>query len=322
MGSGNWIVDNLNSALEMWNGRLAEIWQLISTSPESFKGGGVWNVIVNINDGLKAVGYALLVLFFVMGVVKTCGSFTEMKKPEVAFKCFIRFVLAQAAVSWGMELMTGAFRVAQGMVTTIMDSSGLTAMSATTLPDELVAVTYGMELMTALFSIAQGAIQTIMGASGLSAMEASTLPAEIALTIEDVGLLESIPLWAVTLLGSLFIWVLSLVMILTVYGRFFKLYIATAIAPIPLASFAGQPSSSIGVAFLKSYAAICLEGCVIVLACVIFSAFASSPPTIADDTLAAATIVWNYVGELIFNMLVLVGAVKMADRVVREMMGL
>ena len=159
MGSGNWIVDNLNSALEMWNGRLAEIWQLISTSPESFKGGGVWNVIVNINDGLKAVGYALLVLFFVMGVVKTCGSFTEMKKPEVAFKCFIRFVLAQAAVSWGMELMTGAFRVAQGMVTTIMDSSGLTAMSATTLPDELVSV------------------------------------------IEDVGFIDSIPLWAVTLLA-------------------------------------------------------------------------------------------------------------------------
>lgn len=263
-------------------GQCAAVWngEPISTSPESFKGGGVWNVIVNINDGLKAVGYALLVLFFVMGVVKTCGSFTEMKKPEVAFKCFIRFVLAQAAVSWGMELMTGAFRVAQGMVTTIMDSSGLTAMSATTLPDELVSV------------------------------------------IEDVGFIDSIPLWAVTLLGSLFIWVLSLVMILTVYSRFFKLYIATAIAPIPLASFAGQPSSSIGVAFLKSYAAICLEGCVIVLACVIFSAFASSPPAIADDTLAAATIVWNYVGELIFNMLVLVGAIKMSDRIIRELMGL
>ena len=85
MGSGNWIVDNLNSALEMWNGRLAEIWQLISTSPESFKGGGVWNVIVNINDGLKAVGYALLVLFFVMGVVKTCGSFTELKHDTVLY---------------------------------------------------------------------------------------------------------------------------------------------------------------------------------------------------------------------------------------------
>ena len=262
IGSGNWIVDNLNSALEMWNERLAEIWQLISISPEEFKGGGVWNVIVNINGALKAVGYALLVLFFVMGVVKTCGSFAEIKKPEVAFKCLIRFILAQAAVTWGM------------------DSSGLSALSATELPSKMVSI------------------------------------------IEDVGFLESIPLWAVTLLGSLFIWVLSLVMILTVYSRFFKLYMATAIAPIPLASFAGQPSSSIGTAFLKSYAAICLEGCVIVLACVIFSAFASTPPALTEDNLAAATIVWNYVGELIFNMLVLVGAIKMSDRIIRELMGL
>ena len=185
-----------------------------------------------------------------------------MKKPELAFKCFIRFVLAQAAVTWGMELMTGAFRVAQGMVTTIIDSSGLTAMSASALPDEMASI------------------------------------------IEDVGFIDSIPLWAVTLLGSLFIWVLSLVMILTVYSRFLS-SISRRLSRLCLwPAFAGQPSSSIGIAFLKSYAAICLEGCVIVLACVIFSAFASSPPAIADDTLAAATIVWNYVGELIFNMLV------------------
>ena len=280
MGSGNWIVDNLNSALGTWNGKLAEIWQLLSTTPEEFKGGGVWTVIEGINGALQAIGCALLVLFFVMGVVKTCGSFTELKKPEMVFKCFIRFVLAQAAVTHGMELMTALFKVAQGMISTIMTASGLSALTATTLPAEMVTI------------------------------------------IEDVGFLESIPLWAITLLGSLFIWVLSLVMILTVYSRFFKLYMATAIAPIPMASFAGQPSSSIGVAFLKSYAAICLEGCVIVLACVIFSAFASSPPAIADDTLAAATIVWNYVGEILFNMLVLVGAIKMSDRLIRELMGL
>ena len=280
MGSGNWIVDNLNSALGTWNGKLAEIWQLLSTTPEEFKGGGVWTVIQGINGALQAIGCALLVLFFVMGIVKTCSSFTELKKPEMVFKCFIRFVLAQAAVTHGMELMTALFKVAQGMISTIMTASGLSALTDTTLPDEMVTI------------------------------------------IEDVGFLESIPLWAITLLGSLFIWVLSLIMILTVYSRFFKLYLATAIAPIPMASFAGQPSSSIGVAFLKSYAAICLEGCIIVLACVIFSAFASTPPAIADDTLAAATIVWNYVGELIFNMLVLVGCIKMSDRLIRELMGL
>ena len=280
MGSGNWIVDNLNSALGTWNGKLAEIWQLLSTTPEEFKGGGVWTVIQGINGALQAIGCALLVLFFVMGIVKTCSNFTELKKPEMVFKCFIRFVLAQAAVTHGMELMTALFKVAQGMISTIMTASGLSALTDTTLPSEMVTI------------------------------------------IEDVGFLESIPLWAITLLGSLFIWVLSLIMILTVYSRFFKLYLATAIAPIPMASFAGQPSSSIGVAFLKSYAAICLEGCIIVLACVIFSAFATTPPAIADDTLAAATIVWNYVGEVIFNMLVLVGCIKMSDRLIRELMGL
>ena len=135
MGSGNWIVDNLNSALSTWNDKLAEIWTLVSTSPENFKGGGVWSVIVNINEGLKAVGYALLVLFFVMGVVKTMGSFAELKKPEQAIKCFVRFILAQTAVSHGMELMTALFSIAQGMVSSIMSASGLSAMAATTLRD-------------------------------------------------------------------------------------------------------------------------------------------------------------------------------------------
>ena len=177
IGSGNWIVDNLNAALETWNSKLAEIWTLLSTRPEDFKGGGVWTVIVNINDGLKAIAYTLLVLFFVMGVVKTCGSFTELKKPEMAFKRFIRFVLAQAAVS------------------------------------------YGMELLTALISIGQGIVSSIISASGLSALTTAVLPAEMVSTIESVGFLESIPLWAITLLGSLFFWVLSLIMILTVYSR-------------------------------------------------------------------------------------------------------
>ena len=137
-----------------------------------------------------------------------------------------------------------------------------------------------------------------------------------------MGLLDSIPLWAVTLLGCLLIWVLSTVMILTVYSRFFKLYIATAIAPIPLAAFAGEPTNSIGKSFLKSYAGICLEGCVIVLCCVIFSNFASTSPVLADENLAPVTIVWNYVGELLFNMLILVGLVKGSSQLVRELMGI
>ena len=277
--SDNWIVQNLENALKTWNEKLAEIWQLITQSPEQFKGGTIWNVIVGIHGAVQAIGLALLVLFFVVGVMKTCGSFAELKRPEHALKVFIRFALAKAAV------------------------------------------TYGLELMIALFNIVQGLISTIMNAAGFGAAQETVLPAEIVTAVEDCGFCDSIPLWAVTLIGGLFITVLSFIMIMTVYGRFFKLYLYTAIAPVPLSAFAGEPSQNIGKSFIKSYVAVCLEGAIIVLACIIFSLFASSPPVVDPDA-AAVTQVWSYVSELIFNMLVLVGAVKMADRVVREMMGL
>lgn len=279
MESDNWVVENLQNALTTWNGKLSEIWQLLTQSPETFKGGGIWTVIVAINGALQAVGYALLVLFFLMGVVRTCGSLSETKRPETALKLFIRFALAKGVV------------------------------------------TYGLELMMALFQIVQGVVATILNTAGMGTAEEMLLPEEIGAAVEEVGFLHSIPLWAVTLIGSLVITVLSFVMIMSVYGRFFRMYLYTAIAPIPMATFAGSPSQSVGVSFLKSYAGVCLEGAVIVLACVIFSIFASSPPVVDADA-TAVNMVWSYVKELVFNMLVLVGAVKMADRVVREMTGL
>lgn len=279
MDSDNWVVQNLVNALDTWNEKLAEIWQILTQSPETFKGGGIWSVIVNIHGALQAVAYALLVLFFVVGVVKTCGSFVEVKKPEHALKLFVRFAIAKGVISHGLELMMALFNIVQGVITKIMKTAGFGAAQKTVLPDEVVKA------------------------------------------VEDCGFFESIPLWAVTLIGGLFITVLSFIMIMSVYGRFFRLYLYTAIAPLPLSTFAGEPSQNIGKSFLKSYAAVCLEGAIIVLACIIFSLFASSPP-VANPDAAAVAMVWGYIGELVFNMLVLVGAVKMADRVVREMMGL
>ena len=90
----DWIVANLQNALNTWNGKMGEIYSLVTQSPETFKDGKIWSVVVNINGGLQAVGLALLVLFFVVGVIRTCGSFDEVKKPEHALKLFIRFAIA------------------------------------------------------------------------------------------------------------------------------------------------------------------------------------------------------------------------------------
>ncbi len=265
--------------MDTWNSKLAEIWQLLTQDPSTFRGGGIWDVMVNIHGALQAIGYGLLVLFFAIGVVRTCGSFVEARRPETALKLFVRFILSKAAVGQGLELMLALFSIVQGMVGTIISQAGVTGVSDT------------------------------------------TLPAEIAEKIEEVGFWESIPLWAVTLIGGLVITVLSFVMILTVYARTFKLYMYTAIAPIPLSTFAGETTSHVGKNFLRSYAGVCLEGAIIALACIIFSVMAASPPAV-DPDVSAVTAVWSYIGELVFNLLVLVGAVKMSDRIVKEIMGL
>lgn len=156
--SENWVVGNLQNALNTWNSKLNEIWTLLTETPETFKGGGIWTIIVNIHGAIQAIGLALLVLFFLVGIIKTCGSFAEVKRPEQILKLFIRFALTKAVI------------------------------------------TYGLELMLALFNITQGIVQTIMGTAGIGAVVETILPQEIITSIENCGFLESIPLWAVTLI--------------------------------------------------------------------------------------------------------------------------
>lgn len=277
--SDNWVVENLQNALDIWDSKISEIWSLITQTPESFKGGSIWVVIKNIHGAIQAIGFALLVLFFVVGMVKTFSSFSDVKKPEHAVKLFLRFAIAKGIVTYGLDIMLSIFKIVQGIISTIIKTSGVGLTSKTTLPQQLITA------------------------------------------IEDCGFIESMPLWVVAIIGGLVITVLSFIMIMTVYGRFFKLYLYTAIAPIPLSTYASEATQNVGNSFLKSYCGVCMEGAIIVLACIIFSLFAASPPVVDTDA-SAVTQAWKYISELIFNMLVLVGTVKLSDRVVKDMMGL
>lgn len=277
--SDNWIVANLENAFNTWNNKMMEIWDLVTTSPQSFKGGEIWNIVEGINGGLQAIGLALLVLFFAMSVFKSTASFRDFQRPEYALKHFIRFVAAK------------------------------------------VAITYAMDLMVAIYDICGGVVQEIAGSMGGMGAVTVSLPDAIETAVEDAGFWASIPLWLVTILGSLFITIMSFIMIMSVYGRFFRLYMYTALAPVPLSSFAGEGTSQMGKSFVKSYVGVCLEGAVIVLACIIFSAFSSASPPVLDESITTVTMIWKYIGEVIFNMLVLVGLIKASDRIIKEMLG-
>ena len=276
----NWLIESLKWTFEFWNNKQTEIWQLVSTTPEEFKGGDIWRLALTLNDGLKAIGYGLLVLFFALSICKSTINFRDLRRPEQGLRFFIRFVLAKTAVTYGIDLMTAIFNICTGIVSVIAEKTGTAAADM-------------------------------------------ALPEELETAVNEVGFLASIPLWLVTILGCLVIIVLSFVMILTVYSRFFKLYMYTAFAPIPLSSFAGEATSFMGKAFIKSYMGVCMEGAVIVLACLIFSAFTSSGNFgLVDAESSAVVQVLAYLAETIFNMLVLVGLIKGSDKIVKEMFAL
>ena len=278
MGTAAWY--ELMQGLQYLGDKLDKMWALLTTSPQNFKGGGIWSIITTINGVLGAIGTALLVLFFTIGVIKTCGSFAELKKPETAVKVFIRFAISKYLIDNCLKLMLNFVTIVQGVIAKVTASSSVgTALE---------------------FSI----------------------PSSVQSKFDGVGILDgAIPLWAICFIAHIAFIVIGIVLLLTVYGRFFRIYMYTAIAPIPLSTLAGQPTEIIAKSFLKSYAGVCMQGVVIVLACVIFTAYAASMPQI-DTSAEPIKMVWGYVSEVVFNMLVLLGLVKGSDRIIHDRMGL
>ncbi|MDL2220625.1 hypothetical protein LJC55_03055 [Eubacteriales bacterium OttesenSCG-928-N14] len=274
-----WIIDNLTAALTTWNDKIKEVWALLTQDPAAFRGGVVWSVVLAINQALQAIGLGLLVIFFTIGIIKEYGSFVETKRPEVAVKLFIRFILSKWAITYGIELMRGVLSIAQGITSRIMTASGFGGATDLILPPELVSA------------------------------------------ISKLGWLDSFVIGILTLIAGLVITVLSFLVIMQVYSRFFKLFLYISFAPIPLSAFAGSATSSIGWSFCKGFLAVALEAAVIVIACVLFGALAASPPVL-DPAASASSMVWSYTLSLAFDMVLLVGCVKLSDRLTKELMGL
>ena len=213
-----WLINSLQNALSSWSYIQQMIVEEMFTSPDVYRSGEIWSIITTIYGGIQSIGYALLVLFFVIGVTKTCGSFSEVKRPELALKLFVRFAIAKGVVTHGLDILMVFIKIAQGAIRTVYLSTGLTPGTAVTVPDEVVDA------------------------------------------IQGGRIIDSIPLAILTMIGVLLIWVVAIVILIACLGRIFKIFMYVAVSPIPLATFAGEPTQNIGKSYLKSFAGVCMEG--------------------------------------------------------------
>lgn len=46
----NWIVENLTNAFGVWNSKMTEMWSLLTESPQTFKGGTIWQTTEQLTN--------------------------------------------------------------------------------------------------------------------------------------------------------------------------------------------------------------------------------------------------------------------------------
>lgn len=249
-----------------------------------------------LNQGLQAFSYALLVVLTLWNVVKTSSSYVELKRPEVLIKLLIRFILTKYVIQVAWALVNGIFNIAGALMEAIFRISGIPVdniWASMTVPD--------------------------FGEDGIMGI------------LQDwktfLNPLAKMPGMVLVILGYIIAMVLSITLILTVFGRFFKIYMFAALAPIPLSTFGSESTQEVGRNFLKSFCAVSLEGLIIGLALIVFTAY-SQNPIITFDGLGIFEWVGSmaeeitYMFTLLFNMLLLLGIIKGADQIVHRMFGL
>lgn len=272
-------VDLLQDALDIWNEYYTKIITVLTTSPESLYS-SVWNAMKTVNNYLSAIGVALVVIFFYIGLTKNVIRLEELKRPANFFGLFIRLVLAQAFVANSSQLLLKIMEIIQGCIV---------------------------------------GISNLFGGFG-SGGRVTTVPNEIVTLAREADWISGLGIWVLALIGAVLIWAVSLIMLLLVYMRFFRIYIYTAIAPLPLATLAGENTSRTARSFLMTYIGACLQGVIIAIAFIIFIKVANTGFSV-DSSKGVASIIFSYIGTIFMQLLLLVITVRSSEKTVRDIIG-
>lgn len=289
------IVNLIQSMLTYLNNCFTDISTHLQTTPADFSGGGVWDIVTNINAGIQGIGYGLLVLFFLMSFFKTTTNFRDISLQQ-AIGWIVRFILVKLVIDYGIAILNFCINISLGVNDTIFEHAGSFEFAG--VPQEVLDAVANMQ---------------------------------DAEWYERLGaFFQTLPMLIIGGIGFLVIWICGIVMIVSVYMRFFKVYIYSALAPIALSTFGSQETSQTGKHFIKAYAAVCMEICVIALAIVIFNAMVSSNnfifPSWTENIGQGANweywnVLVNYLFQIIIQAVMLCMAVTSANRFIREMLG-
>ncbi|MGN0390693.1 MAG: hypothetical protein ACI4L2_07745 [Wujia sp.] len=318
----NWILANLTAAVEFFNAWMGKLYEILMIDPISYQNGTIWAMVEKIYNALLGPGISILIISFYLGLIHDGGEFIKTRRI--------------GSVAWTFILMCVSVSVLQG----------------------------GKYILLLVFWAGRELFENVTGINGLNLLDLSwvEIPKIVEWATYGMDMEKGFLFWIVTLIFALVVMICGFTILMIVYGRLLNIYMHFALAPLPLACMAAKPTRSVFSAYIRSFIGVCIQGLVIVVICMIFSAFANGfdyhdTEIQLDDVsvlgfiqdfsdLSAeerqerwnelssfyqdeetvetlqAKILWEYLSQMIFMYLMMAGMIKGADTWIHQKLNL
>jgi MFS family permease len=310
----NWILATLQASIAFFDARMSQLYDVLMLDPISYQNGTIWTTVSKIYDALMGPAVSILIIGFYIALIHDSGEFIKTRH--------------FGSVGWTFILLYITASLLLG----------------------------GKYILLLIFWCFKEILQTVTGPNGTNFLDLSwvELPKQVKLATSGLGATKATLFFIVVLIFALVIMVCSFTIIMVVYGRLFNIYLHLAVAPLALACGAAGPFRSTFVSYLKSFVGVCLQGVVIVIVCMVFSAFANNfdfntvqtsdqqivelKEDMTEEELKAwweqwgmdnkeleakkAEVLWTYLSQMLFLYLIMAGMIKGADNFIHQKLNL
>lgn len=310
----NWILSTLQASIAFFDAWMSQLYDVLMLDPISYQNGAIWATVSKIYDALMGPAVSILTIGFYVALIHDSGEFINTRH--------------FGSVVWTFILLCITASLLLG----------------------------GKYILLLIFWCFKEILQAVTGPNGTNFLDLSwvELPKQVKLATSGLGATKATLFFIVVLIFALVIMVCSFTIIMVVYGRLFNIYLHLAVAPLALACGAAGPLRGTFASYLRSFVGVCLQGVVIVIVCMVFSAFANNfdfntvqtsdqqivelKEDMTEEEFQAwweqwgmdnkeleakkAEVLWTYLSQMLFLYLIMAGMIKGADNFIHQKLNL
>ena len=310
----NWILATLQASIAFFDAWMSQLYDVLMLDPISYQNGTIWTTVSKIYDALMGPAVSILIIGFYIALIHDSGEFIKTRH--------------FGSVGWTFILLYITASLLLG----------------------------GKYILLLIFWCFKEILQTVTGPNGTNFLDLSwvELPKQVKLATSGLGATKATLFFIVVLIFALVIMVCSFTIIMVVYGRLFNIYLHLAVAPLALACGAAGPLRGTFASYLRSFVGVCLQGVVIVIVCMVFSAFANNfdfntvqtsdqqivelKEDMTEEEFQAwweqwgmdnkeleakkAEVLWTYLSQMLFLYLIMACMIKGADNFIHQKLNL